>query len=161
LSGPLVGKPILVNFQVTTDALRTGNTKLQGLSADVDVAEGYAGSYLHVERSSSGIFQNAVNVNDNARAALDRLFADLKKVLHESGLELRAAAKLYDDTDHGVLVRMDQGYEQVRLAPGDGYAGNASTPQDEVPTDPGDYQPPEGVPDDEPALTPGGGGGAW
>ena len=150
-----------VNFQVTTDALRTGNTRLQGLSSDVDRADDYASSYLHVERSSSGIFQNAVAVNDDARQALGGLFADLKKVLNESGLELKAAAKLYDDTDHGVLVRMDQGYEQVKVAPGDSYAGNASTPEDEVPGDPGDYEPPEGIPDPEPAPTPGGGGASW
>ena len=150
-----------MNFQVTTDALRTGNTRLQGLSSDVDQADSYASSYLHVERSSSGIFQNAVSVNDNARQALDGLFADLKRVLHESGLELVAAAKLYDDTDHGVLVRMDQGYEQVKVAPGDSSAGNAGTPEDEVPQDPGDYEPPEGIPDPEPAATPGGGGESW
>jgi hypothetical protein len=150
-----------VNFQVTTDALRTGNTQLQGLASDVDQADSYASSYLHVERSSSGIFQNAVMVNDRARQALDGLFADLKKVLHESGLELKAAAKLYDDTDHGVLVRMDQGYEQVKVAPGDSYAGNASTPEDEVPEDPGDYEAPEGIPDPEPVATPGGGGASW
>lgn len=150
-----------MNFQVTTDALRTGNTRLQGLSSDVDRADSYAGNYLHVERSSSGIFQNAVRVNDHTRQALDGLFADLKKVVHESGLELEAAAKLYDDTDHGVLVRMDQGYEQVKVAPGDSYAGNASTPEDEVPEDPGDYEAPEGIPDPEPVPTPGGGGASW
>ena len=150
-----------MNFQVTTDALRTGNTQLQGLSSDVDQADTYASTYLHVERSSSGIFQNAVSVNDDARAALDGLFADIKKVLHESGLELKAAAKLYDDTDHGVLVRMDQGYDQVKVAPGDSYADNASTPEDEVPEEPGDYEPPEGIPDPEPQPTPGGGGGSW
>jgi len=152
---------LVVNFQVTTDALRTGNTRLQGLSSDVDRADSYASSYLHVERSSSGIFQNAVAVNDDARQALDGLFADLKQVLHESGLELKAAAKLYDDTDHGVLVRMDEGYEQVKVAPGDSYAGQASTPEDEVPEDPGDYEPPEGIPSPESAPTPGGGGASW
>jgi hypothetical protein len=161
LDGPGAGRLLVVNFQVTTDALRTGNTALQGLSSDVDEANSYASNYLHVERSSSGIFQNAVSVNDSARQALDGLFADMKKVLHESGLELKAAATLYDDTDHGVLVRMDQGYEQVKVAPGDSYSSNAGTPEDDVPEDPGDYEPPEGIPDDEPTPTPGGGGGSW
>jgi len=150
-----------VNFQVTTEALRTGNTQLQGLSSDVDRADSYASTYLHVERSSSGIFQNAVAVNDNAREALEGFFADLKKVLHESGLELQAAAQMYDDTDHGVLVRMDQGYDQVQVAPGDSYSSNASSPEDEVPEDLGDYEPPEGIPDAEPSPTPGGGGASW
>jgi hypothetical protein len=150
-----------VNFQVTTDALRTGNTTLQGLAGDVDRADTYASTYLHVERSSSGIFQNAVSVNDDAREALDALFATLKAVLHESGLELQAAAKLYDDTDHGVLVRMDQGYEEVKVAPGDSYGDNAGTPEDEVPEDPGDYEAPDGIPDPEPTPTPGGGGASW
>lgn len=150
-----------MNFQVTTDALRTADTQLQGLSSDVDLADSYASSYLHVERASSGIFQNAVAVNDNARRALDGLFADLKKVLHESGLELKAAAKVYDDTDHGVLVRMDEDYERVKVAPGDSYASTASTPEDEVPEDPGDYEAPEGIPEPEAAPTPGGGGSSW
>ena len=150
-----------MNFQVTTDALRTANSQLQSLSGDVDQADTYASTYLHVERSSSGIFQNAVSVNDDARDALDGLFATIKKVLHESVLELKAAAKMYDDTDHGVLVRMDQGYKEVEVAPGDRYSSNTSKPEDEVPEDPGDYEPPEGIPDPDPAPTAGGGGRSW
>lgn len=150
-----------MNFQVTTQALRSAGTRLQGLSSDVPSADTYAATYLHVDRAHSGIFQNAVDVNDNAREALDGLFEKLQRTLHDCAVELRETAKLYDDTDHQVLVALDQHYQEVQVAPGDDYGSHASSPTDEIPEDPGDYQPPAGIPAPDPAPSPGGGGSSW
>lgn len=150
-----------MNFQVETRALRACRARLEELSGDVARAVSYTGSYLHLERGGVGIFQNAVSVNDDARAAVEGALGRLQSVLSESGTELGLVARLYDETDHDVLVRMDAHYEEVEVAEGDRYADNAEPPDDDVPEEPDDDEPPAGIPDDEPEPSPGGGGGSW
>ena len=148
-----------MSFYVRTAALRACRDALQSFSGDVDRARAYADPYVHVERLHSGIFQNVVNVNDDVRTALDGLFTRLKEVTLVSSVELDGAATWYDETDAEIAGNLDAVYEEVVLAPGDSYAGNAKAPEDTVPGEPDDYEPPSGIADLGPTSGSGGGGG--
>lgn len=150
-----------MSFHVHTEALRTAASRLQALAADVPAAQEYTRSYLHVDRLHSGIFQNVVAVNDDTRTAVLGALARIHEVLDGSHRELRAVARDYDRTDADVRAEMDRKHREVEVAPGDSYASRHSTPVDTVPEEPEDYEPPAGIPDDEPEPVPGGGGGSW
>lgn len=146
-----------------TSALRNYSSDLQAWSGDTSAATSYVSSNLNLVWSDAMMFQPVVQVNDNVVAALEDALARVKSVLSASGHELRAAAKMYDETDHGVALGLDQKYEAVG-PPVERYQDIASPPTDEVP------EPPEGEPAAPavPSTTPssgggggGGGGGSW
>jgi hypothetical protein len=151
-----------MDLHVVTSALRNYSSDLHVWSGDTAAATSYVSSNLDLTWSDGMMFQPVIQVNDNVVPAITDALARIKTVLEASGLELRAAAKMYDETDHGVAVDMDKKYEAVG-PPGQRYADIASPSTDEVP------EPPKGEPS-SPTPTPvpssgggggGGGGGSW
>lgn len=130
-----------MNFHVKTDALRATKGTLTSLAGDTAVADAYKTTYLNLGAGDGALFVHVDNVAKDVAAKLDTLFDRLKSVLTDSGLELSAVAKFYDETDSGTEARLDGKLALIPLKPGEAY--DASVPfEDTVPEDPGDYEPP-------------------
>lgn len=145
-----------MSFKVRTQALRTAKDALAALSTDVAVADTYKSTYLKIDGEDGRLFAHVDNVNDSVVARLDDVLDRLKTVLANSGMELAAVAKWYDETDAATRERLDaQIPPDAPLKPGQAY--DDSVPfEDTVPEDPGDYKPPadhDAPPgDDEPII---------
>lgn len=142
-------------FQVTTSALRTARSTLQALADDTAPASTYTATYLDLTGGDNGIlFAHIDNVNASVRQRLDDLYGGLQTVLAESGVELSAAARRYDETDAAAAQRSDAQIPLVAgVEEGEHFEDQSDVP-DTVPEDRGDYEPPEDhdVPDDEDGM---------
>ena len=139
-------------FNVTTSALRAARGTLQGLADDTAAASTYTSTYLNITGGDNGVlFAHIDNVNADVRQRLEDLYANLKTLLTESGLELSAAARRYDETDAAAAQRSDGQIPLVAGVDRDGHFEDQGDVPDTVPEDPGDYEPPEDhdVPDDD------------
>lgn len=149
-----------MNFRVDTQALRSCRSRLQDLSSDTSNADSYASTYLDLSGEDGRLFFHVDNVCRDVRARVDDVISRLASVLTDSGLELRATATWYDETDAATRERMDMDIpEPEPILPGDGYDDDAPF-EDTVPEDPGDYTPPEDhepppADDDEMIMAPG------
>ncbi|MCW2793468.1 MAG: secretion-associated protein [Nocardioides sp.] len=149
-----------MDLHVVTSALRNYSSDLHSWSGDTSAATSYVSSHLNLTWSDGMMFQPVIQVNDNVVPAIQDALARIKTVLEASGLELRAAAKMYDETDKEVAGHLDQKYEAIG-PPAQRYSDIASPATDTVP------EPPEGEPT-SPTPSPssgggggGGGGGSW
>jgi hypothetical protein len=147
-----------VNFRVDdTQYLRTFGDSLGAWSTDTSTAASYVSTNTHLEWSDAMMFQPVVQVNQDVVAALSDVITRLGSVLEGSGLELEAAARMYDGTDHDVAARLDSHYEALG-PPAERYHDVSHPDEDTVPE----------KPDGSPAPTTGagsggggGGGGSW
>lgn len=114
----------------------------------------YTSTYLNITGGDNGVlFAHIDNVNADVRERLADLHANLRSLLTESGLELSAAARRYDDTD-AAAAAAQRSDAQIPLLDGVDRGGrfeDQSDVPDTLPEDPGDYEPPEDhdVPDDD------------
>jgi hypothetical protein len=141
-----------MSFRVTTSALRSAQSTLQALADDTAAARTYTSTYLNITGADNGVlFAHVDNVNASVVQRLDDLCTNLRALLANSGLELAATAKRYDETDLDVAQRHDAQLPLVAaVRPSDRLDHQPDVP-DTVPEDPGDYEPPAShdVPDDD------------
>ena len=142
-----------MDLHVVTSALRKYSSSLTAWSGDTAEATSYVSGNLRLEWSDAMMFQTVVQVNEGVVSAINDALARIKAVTDASAAELRAAAKMYDDTDHGVATNMDRRYEAVG-PPAQRYRDISHPSSDSVP------EAPEGEAT-MPVPTPGGGGGSW
>lgn len=156
-----------MDLTVHTSTLRACANRLDANADDVSVAASYAAQHLNVH--DTGMFVQLSHVNGEVRAHLAELFKRLEAVGHGSAAELRATARMYDHTDHGVAVAMDRKLAEVGpVPPGSSYEDVRDDFEDTTPVQPDDWEPPEpeepgvevspGVPT---GAGGGGGGGSW
>jgi hypothetical protein len=136
-----------MTLRAQSSELRAARTILQALADDTAVADGYKSDHMRISGGDTGaLFQHIDNVNRDVVERLDDVLSRLRSVLHESGAELATVATYYDDADEAARQRADQQIPLVADVPaGGGFDDRAEVP-DTVPTDPGDYEPPEGHP---------------
>jgi hypothetical protein len=151
-----------MTLRAQSSELRAARSTLQALADDTAVADTYKSDFMQIDGGDTGaLFLHIDNVNRNVVQRLDDVLSRLKQVLHESGVELGAVATWYDDADESAEQRADQQIPLVADVPAN--AGFDDTPEvpDTVPSDPGDYEPPEDQPepppgdDDEIIMAPG------
>lgn len=106
-----------MTLEVDSAALRSFGTALQEWSTDTAKARAYVAQHLDLEYADSRMFVNVLTTNLRAVGTLNRVLDRLRTLLRESGLELAAAAKVYDETDDDAAQRMDAGHEPLRSAP--------------------------------------------
>lgn len=139
-------------FKVATSALRAAHSTLQALAEDTEAARSYTSDHLQISGGDNGVlFVHVDNVNASVVARLDELYTNLRTLLAESGLELAAAARRYDETDLDAARRSDAQIPLVAAVPPGHRLDDQPDVPDTVPEDPGDYEPPEGhdAPDDD------------
>ena len=142
-----------MDLHVVTSALRKYSSSLTAWSGDTAEATSYVSRNLRLEWSDAMMFQTVVQVNEGVVSAVNDALARIKAVTDASAAELRAAATMYDGTDHGVATNMDRHYEAVG-PPAQRYSDISHPAGDSVP------EAPEGEAT-TPVPTPGGGGGSW
>ncbi len=156
-----------MDLSVHTSTLRACANQLIANADDVPVAAGYADRHLVV--TDTGMFFQISHVNSQVRSHLQELFRRLEEVGRGSAAELRATARMYDHTDHGVAQRMDDKLAEVDPLPAGSTYDDVRDPfEDTTPTEPDDWEPPQhGEPGTEVSSGPptgaggGGGGGSW
>lgn len=140
-----------MTLRAQSSELRAARTTLQALAEDTGVADSYKSDYMRIDGGDTGaLFQHIDNVNRGVVQRLDGVLSRLRSVLHESGVELGTVATYYDDADEDARQRADQQIPLVADVPADGGFDDRSEAPDTVPSDPGDYEPPEGQPDPPP-----------
>jgi hypothetical protein len=149
-----------MELHVKTPALRRYSNALRSYADDTSAATSYVSAHLHLSWSDAMMFQPVVQVNDSVVSAITSAIARIRTVAEASGLELGAAATMYDTTDHHVAEGLDKKYEAVG-PPGQRSSGVASPDTDTVPQP--DDGPAPGPPSDPGTSTggTGGGGGSW
>lgn len=136
-----------MTLRAQSSELRAARTTLQALADDTAVADTYKSDYMRIDGGDTGaLFQHIDNVNRDVVARLDDVLTRLKRVLHESGVELALVANWYDDTDDAARQRSDQQIPLVSDVPSDGGIDDLPAVPDTAPSDPGDYEPPDDQP---------------
>lgn len=149
-----------MTLRAQSTELRAARSALQALADDTVVADTYKSDYMKIDGGDNGVlFAHIDNVNTSVVQRLDGLLSKLKTVLHESGLELATVATYYDDADDAAQQRSDQLIPLVADVPEDDGFDDLPAVPDHVPSDPGDYEPPEDQPappdDDRNIMAPG------
>ena len=133
-----------MTLRAQSSELRAARTVLQALAEDTAVADTYASDHMRIGSGDTGaLFQHIDNVNRDVVQRLDEVLSRLRAVLHESGAELGTVATYYDDADEAARRRADQQIPLVADVPADGGFDDRAEVPDTVPTDPGDYEPPD------------------
>jgi hypothetical protein len=147
-----------MSFSVDSEALRTCGARLRDLSSDTTNASGYLAEHVDLTGEDGRLFLHVDNVCTDVRTRVDDVIDRLRTILRDGGIELRGAAKYYDETDQAAAERADTTIDVLPAIPaGQDYDPDAPF-EDTVPEDPGDYTPrpdADEPDDDEVIMAPG------